>query len=390
MAEVWTVGRCMEWTREYLKDKGVDRARYEAAWMLSSVTGLTRMELFLALDRPLSQSELNRMHGYVVRRAKGEPLQYITGDTQFRTINVLCEPGVLIPRPETELLVEEVLNFLDSEVLPAPSIERTRIELPWNAEVAAARKAEEAARAAEAAEAAEAGPSTAGADPVAPAAADAQPVADATPPAALAPPAPAAGSDPAPIAGPSEPGSPASDPRPGRPARVLEIGSGTGCISLSLVAERPGLISTVATDIDPQAVALSVKNREALGIDPVRAEFREGSLTSPIRHDERGAFDVLVSNPPYIPEAVMATLPSEVVDFEPHRALVSGADGLDLFRHIAKAAPHMLRPGGLLACELFEGSLDAAAAICRAEGMVDVRIVEDLTRRPRFILARTA
>lgn len=385
MAEVWTIGRCMEWTREYLKDKGVVRARHEAVWMLSSVTGLTRMELFLALDRPLSKPELDRMHGYVVRRAKGEPLQYITGDTQFRTINVLCEPGVLIPRPETELLVEEVLNFLDAEVLPAPAAERVRIELPWNAELAAARKAEEA-------DAEPAGPRPAAPGTVvpAPSAGEARTAPDAAP---IAP--PPADADPvapesAPIA--SAPGSPepAAGPRPGRPARVLEIGSGTGCISLSLVSERPGLIAAVATDIDPQAVALSIKNREALGLDPVCAEFREGSLTSPIRHDERGAFDVLVSNPPYIPEGVMATLPSEVVDFEPHRALVSGVDGLDLFRHIAKAAPHMLRPGGLLACELFEGSLDAAAEICRAEGLVDVRIAEDLTRRPRFILARRA
>ncbi|MBE6468863.1 MAG: peptide chain release factor N(5)-glutamine methyltransferase [Coriobacteriaceae bacterium] len=382
MAEVWTIKRCMDWTREYLKDKGVDRARHEAAWMLSSVTGLSRMELFLALDRPLSKPELDRMHGCVVRRAKGEPLQYITGDTQFRTINVICEPGVLIPRPETELLVEEVLNFLDAEVLPAPVQKRRRIELPWNAEVAAARKAEEAARAESAV--GEGADALASGEPAQDADAPETPSAEtdlAAPPSTEAAPQPA----PSAAAAPDAP-QPA---RTGRPARVLEIGSGTGCISLSLAAERPGLVAAVATDIDPQAVALSIRNREALGIDAARADFREGSLTAPVRHEERGTFDVLVSNPPYIPEAVMAQLPSEVVDYEPRRALVSGADGLDLFRHIVKAAPHMLRPGGLLACELFEGALDAAAALCRAEGLVDVRVVEDLTRRPRFVLART-
>ena len=84
------------------------------------------------------------MHAAVVRRAKGEPLQYITGSTQFRMIDVACAPGVLIPRPETEMLVEEVLNYLDTEVLSPEAAARQRVELPWNDEVEQARKAEAA------------------------------------------------------------------------------------------------------------------------------------------------------------------------------------------------------------------------------------------------------
>lgn len=374
MAEIWTIKRCLDWTRDYLKDKGEDRARFAAEWMLSSVTGLSRIELYMSHDKPLSADELNLMHSYVVRRRKGEPLQYITGDTQFRTLQIACEPGVLIPRPETELLVEEVLNFLDAEVL-GPEMTRRRVELPWNAELDAAIKAEAAARSAAAASAVgdgaddladDAGGAASGDEDSGDAFAE---LADAA--VAAADRAEAAAAE-------------------ARNARVLEIGCGTGCISLSIAAERPGRVACVATDIEPQAVALAMRNRGALGIDPVDADFRLGDLVSPVAPDERGSFDVLVSNPPYIPEAVMKTIPAEVSQYEPRTALASGVDGLDMFRRIVTVAPHMLRPGGLLACELYEESLDEAADICRSVGMQDVRVVNDLAGRPRIILARVA
>ena len=114
MSETWTVKRCLDWTNEYLGGKGIEKPRVSAEWMLSSILGLSRTQLYMSFDRPLLPEELDRMHRSVVRRAKGEPLQYITGDTQFRIIDVACEPGVLIPRPETELLVS-----LASEIIRA-------------------------------------------------------------------------------------------------------------------------------------------------------------------------------------------------------------------------------------------------------------------------------
>ena len=98
------------------------------------------------------------MHDAAVRRRGGEPLQYILGATSFRTIDVTCERGVLIPRPETEMLVELVLEYLDREILGPmqPALRRERVELPWNAEVEAARRAEEAAAAEKAVSLAEA------------------------------------------------------------------------------------------------------------------------------------------------------------------------------------------------------------------------------------------
>lgn len=349
--EIWTIKRCLDWTRDYLDRKGDERPRLSAEWLLSSVTGMSRTELYMSFDKPMDPRELDAMHAAVVRRAKGEPLQYIAGETSFRMIDVACEPGVLIPRPETELLVEEVLSFLDREVLvAAPS--RARTELPWNSEVQAAREAElEAAAKREEADGGDAsvgGEPESGAEPIAP--------------------------------GPSE---------PERVARVLEVGCGTGCISLSLAYERPQRVTCVSTDIEPRAVDLAVRNRDALGMDADAVDIRLGNLVRPLdRETEWGTFDVLVSNPPYIPSDVMATLPHEVADYEPALALDGGGDGLDIFRRLVNAAPHMLRPGGLLACELYEGHLDAAAELCRAAGMHDVVVKRDLTDRPRMVLAR--
>lgn len=376
--ETWTIKRCLDWTRDYLQDKGDERPRLSAEWLLSSVTGLSRTELYVGFDKPLASDELAAMHKAVVRRAKGEPLQYIAGETGFRAITVACEPGVLIPRPETELLVEEVLSYLDREVLgasAAPAHERR--ELPWNAEVEAARQAELAAAAASA----EARASLEGEGEVV--ATDA--VEDLDPMAASAPDA----TDATAMGGNASMEDAGNADVAPEVARVLEVGCGTGCISLSIAAERPGRATCVAIDIEPRAVDLATRNRDTLGISPDAVDVRLGNLVSPLnRETEWGTFDVLVSNPPYIPTDVLKGLPREVVSFEPALALDGGADGLDIFRRLVNAAPHVLRAGGLLACELYEGHLDAAAELCRAAGMKDIRIVDDLTHRPRMILAR--
>lgn len=382
----WTVKECLDWTADYLGSRGIERPRLSAEWLLSAATELTRVGIYTNFDTPLTADELSFMHQAVARRAKGEPLQYISGETSFRTIDVACEPGVLIPRPETEVLVEEVLSYLDQEVLGADAKDqRVRVELPWNDEVEAARRAEAEAAAKQTADDAddlqqdgldegtfghiepdELNDETEEAlEPVLDGASDKD-----------APERSAAGDD-------STPDSES------RCARVLEVGCGTGCISLSIAAERAGRVMCVATDIEPRAVALATKNRESLGIAPEVVDVRLGNLVSPLdRESEWGTFDVLVSNPPYIPTRVMGELPHEVADFEPHLALDGGNDGLDIFRRLLNAAPYMLREGGLFICELFEGACDSAAQLCREAGLGDVRVVEDLTGRPRIVAAR--
>lgn len=412
--EIWTIKRCLEWTKEYLAERGEEHPRLSAEWLLCAATGLARIDLYMRMDETLNAAQLETMHAAVVRRAKGEPLQYITGSTQFRMIDVACAPGVLIPRPETEMLVEEVLNYLDAEVLSPEAAARQRVELPWNDEVEEARKAEAALaderataerRAANltAADEAALGSDVLGSRAYAEELADRE-AEEAAAQAAEAEAAEAEGMEtPEPeldeygiaIEDNDQQATPAQDaaeanvsaPAEPRTARVLEVGCGTGCISLSLAWERRGHVTCTATDIEPRAIDLATKNRDALGLTSDEVTFSLTNLVSSIPHGEWGTFDVLVSNPPYIPTDVMRSLPHEVKDFEPDLALEGGADGLDIFRRLLNAAPYMLRAGSLFACELYEGALDAAAELCRQAGLSDVRIVHDLTDRPRIVRA---
>lgn len=366
----WTVKECLDWTADYLGSHGIERSRLSVEWLLSAATGLTRVGIYTNFDTPLTADELSFMHQAVARRAKGEPLQYISGETSFRTIDVACEPGVLIPRPETEVLVEEVLAYLDQEVLGNDEREqRVRVELPWNDEVEAARRAEAEAAAKQAADDADDlqqdGPDEGTFGHIEPDELNdepeesLEPVSDGVLDKGMA------------ESSAADDGSiPDAEPRC---ARVLEVGCGTGCISLSIAAERAGRVVCIATDIEPRAVALATKNRESLDIAPERVDIRLGNLVSPLdRESEWGTFDVLVSNPPHNPTKVMDELPHEVADFEPHLALDGGCDGLDIFRRLLNAAPYMLREGGLFICELFEKACDPAAQLCREAGLGDV------------------
>lgn len=284
---VWTIKRTLDWTVGYLGRRGDERPRLSAEWLLSAATGLSRVEIYTNFDRPLASEELALMRAGIERRAGGEPLQYVTGEMPFRHIVLRCEPGVLIPRPETEVLVDAVLEEL-------------------------------------------------------------------------------AGC-----------GSP----------RVLDLCTGTGCIALSIAGEHPDTV-VVATDISPAATALAERNARALGLEGW-VDVLECDLADAVAPEFAGTFDVLVSNPPYIPSAILAgQIPSEVRDFEPALALDGGADGLAVFRRILGLAPGMLSAGGLLACELFEGALATASDLVRAEeGWDRVEVREDLTHRPRILLA---
>lgn len=293
--EPWTIKRVLDWTSGYLERKGDEHPRLSAEWLLANVCGLSRVELYVNFDKPLEAGELDAMHAAIERRAAGEPLQYVTGEMPFRHIVLKCERGVLIPRPETEVLVDAALEGVD----------------------AAAEKGDEGAG----------------------------------------------------------------------PVRVLEVGTGTGCIALSIASERPGTLVT-ATDLSPRAVELAARNREALGLEEA-VDVIECDLATGVSPDLMGSFSVLVSNPPYIPTQVLRDeVPAEVADFEPELALDGGDDGLDVFRRLVELAPEALAPGGMLAVELFEGALDAAADLVRAQGgWGSVEVREDLTRRPRVLVA---
>ena len=167
--------------------------------------------------------------------------------------------------------------------------------------------------------------------------------------------------------------------------RYIAVG---GCIACSIAYEHP-LARVFATDIAPEAVSLARENAAALGLDG-RVSVVECDLGEGVPAEAVGALDLVASNPPYVPTAVLAGIPREVAAYEPALALDGGADGLDMFRRLLAFCARALKPGGGFAFELHETCLDAAAALARDAGFSDVCIVNDLAGRPRVLVGRAA
>jgi release factor glutamine methyltransferase len=314
---VWTIRTTLTWTQEYLAEKGEENPRLTAQWLLAAACGLSRLELYTDYERPLSPAQRETLRASIRRRIAGEPLQYILGRAAFRHLELAVRPGVLIPRPETEVLVDVVLAAVSTP--------------------------------------------------------------------AAAPAASPALADPAAPVGPVGP-------------RILDVGTGSGCIALALLHELPDAC-VIATDIDPAAVDLTRQNASDLARDlggdwqgdrATRLTVLQDDLATSLLGDstKHHSFDVVVSNPPYIPTSELDDLPREIRDYESRQALDGGPDGLSLFRRIVEQAKVLLRPTGLLACELHEETLAHARAFCETQGLTEARIHPDLTGKPRIITAQ--
>ena len=353
--ETWTVQRVLDWTVGYLERRGDERPRLSAEWLVCAATGLTRVEVYTNFDRPLSPEELAVMHDGVARRGRGEPLQYVTGEMPFRHIILRCEKGVLIPRPETEVLVDAALEGVDAALAAGVAYDDVRLR------TADRTRAERESRAARVEEL------RAALTPNEDGLLDERAVDELLRETAAL----EAVREEAPLG-----------------VRVLDLCTGTGCIALSIAGERPGT-HVVATDLAPRAVALAQHNRDTLNLADA-VDIYECDLAAAVPAELMGTFSVLVSNPPYIPTAVLEhDVPAEVKDHEPRLALDGGPDGLDLFRRILALAPQVLAPAGWLCVELSEDNVHAAAALCQAQGgWVHVEVREDLTHRPRVLVAR--
>lgn len=326
---IWTVKSMLDWTEGYLSRKGDENPRFSAQWLLSEATGLSRVQLYMSFDRVLDSEELDAMRGYVTRRGKGEPLQYITGEVGFRHIMVKVRPGVLIPRPETEVLVSEALSLL-------PAATRAKASDSLLNEYDGALLIEAGAT-----------------------------VEDAS----------ALGDE---VASRAE----------GEDLLVADICTGSGCIACSIAYEHPQA-RVIATDIDDTACLLACDNVAALELAD-RVEVRQGDLGDALPSELAGSFDLIVSNPPYIPSAVMEGLSREVTEFEPALALDGGDDGLDVYRRLLDVCRVALKSGGAFAFELHETCLDQAANLASQAGFESVRIVADLVGKPRILTARKA
>ena len=164
--------------------------------------------------------------------------------------------------------------------------------------------------------------------------------------------------------------------RPGQ--RALDLCTGTGALAIAMKKRCPGA-AIVATDISGDALSLARENAAALGAE---VRFVQGDLFAPVAGER---FELIVSNPPYIPTAELAELPHEVTGFEPSLALDGGADGLVFFDRLVAEALPLVKDGGLFACELHETCLDEAARRLREAGCIDVKVTKDLVGRDRIV-----
>lgn len=241
-----TVLEILNKTTTFFQHKGVPNPRLDAQYILAHGLKMKRMDLYLNFDKPLSEHELEVLRPLVARRAKREPLQHIVGSTSFRGHEIHCDRRALIPRPETESLID----FLQER-----------------------------------------------------------------------------------LAGKESP-------------RIVDIGTGTGAIAIAAAKEIEGA-HVVATDISKEALELAKENATA---NEANVEFFQGDLLNALPEGEK--FDVIVSNPPYIPDSEKENLQPEVRDYDPALALFGGPDGLTLVRNLLEQSKDRLNPDGIILMEI--------------------------------------
>jgi release factor glutamine methyltransferase len=275
-----TVLEVLRSSTEYLKNHNIDNPRLNAEHLLAHVLGRTRMELYLEFEHTLKEAELAPLREVVRRRGQGEPLQHLLGTVEFCGLTFVCDQRAIVPRPETEELVE----LLES-----------RIE--------------------------------------------------------------------------------------NRESRIVDIGTGSGVIALTLAAKFPET-KVYALDISEDALALARSNAEQLGLSE-RVHFSKSNLFENI--SER--FDLIVANLPYISMQDRQSLSSEVLH-DPAISLFGGTRGDELIRDLIEQAPPHLQPNGLLALEVGVGQSELLREFLMEKNFHDIEAKKDYSGTPRFLFAR--
>jgi release factor glutamine methyltransferase len=329
-ADVWTVGRIIDWTTQHLKKHGSETPRLEAEILLAKARGCPRIQLYVDYAVPLTDPQRATMRDLVRRRAQAEPVAYLVGHREFFGLDFQVTHDVLIPRPETETLVLEVITAIRRQSEPSDTTEP-----------------ESSAEASD--------PAAASAD--VPAAVSVSPL-DST-------------------------GSAETSEK--RPLRVIDLGTGSGCIAVSCAVNLAD-VELTAVDISPAALAVARENAAAHKVQE-RIRFLEGDLFAPVPAGEM--FDVIVSNPPYVADADMETLSVDIRQHEPHLALRAGPHGLDVItRLIAEAVPRLV-PGGLLLIEFSPEQTDAVVALAATHAELEpAQVLKDSAGQLRAVRIR--
>lgn len=366
--ESWTIRRVLTWTQQRFLEKGLQSPRLDAELLLSHCLGKPRVALYTCYDEPLSAEELLRYRGLIKQRLGGQPVAYLIEQKEFYGLTLRVTDAVLIPRPDTELLVDTALALLPK--LAPSSGEPAEVEVDG------------AAADAEPADVVEVQHRfVPGLELTVqyeePAAAEAEVEEAATGIAAQ----PAAAGLVKTLAARKLGGKRRTVAAASTTATVVDIGTGSGAVALTLKHERPDL-RVLAVDKSDGALQVAQGNAERLQL---AVEFFLGDLLTPLPPPLK--LDMIVANLPYIPTADIAGLAADVRS-EPHLALDGGPDGLDIIRRLLQTAPLRLRHGGHILLEIGQGQEQAALALLRDAGFVDTKSHLDLGHIPRVVVGR--
>lgn len=280
MSKIWRIKDLLTWTTSYFTEKGIDSPRLEAEILLGRVLNMNRVYLYANFDRPVDEKEREIYKDFIRRRVSGEPSAYIVGYKEFMSLDFKVTPDVLIPRPDTEVLVEgiiEIASELDN-------------------------------------------------------------------------------------------------------VKICDIGTGSGAIAVSLAHYLPNA-TIYATDISQNALEIAEENALLNGVN---INFLTGNLLEPVR--EKGKFDIIAANLPYISPDDFNNLDNEVKAYEPKLALIADGDGLDLYRQLIPEALDLLEDEGYL---FFEISYDQGVnALKLVEDFAKAELIQDYAGRDRLIKAR--
>ena len=280
-----TVPALLQRATMILEAGGIETARQDAEWLLASLLEVDRFALYLDPSRRLSTPRVTRYLALIERRAAREPLQYLLGWEDFHGLRLAVTPDVLVPRPETEGLVQ------------------------WAVEMLGGRP-----------------------DPV-----------------------------------------------------VADLGTGCGAIACAIARALPAA-EVLAVELSAGALAVASRNVRALALSS-RVRLLAGDLFAPLGSIP-ASLDLVVANPPYLPSAVIPSLPPEVSRYEPRAALDGGPDGMAVIRRIVAGAPTVLKPGGWLLMEIGEEQAGPLASLMAAEGFSRIRARRDLNGVERYISGR--
>ena len=278
--QIWRVIDILNWGEDYFKIKGFESPKQEIEWLLCDLLNYKRIDLYVQFEQPIHRPQLKQLKEWIKRRIGREPLQYITGKTEFYGHKFNITPDVLIPRPETERVIDVALYSIGNIKTP----------------------------------------------------------------------------------------------------KVLEVGSGSGCIAIAMGAERnDALIESV--DVSESAITQAEKNADLNELSNI--DFKVMDFLKEI---PEGRFDLLVSNPPYIPEKEMSETMPEVHQYEPKIALTDERDGLTFYRRFAEVGKSLIKPGGWMVLEVGLGKHPSKAVdIFQSAGYTQLELIPDYNSDERVL-----